>query len=198
MPVDYTVGEKRSRCIASSLGGGGLFLTQIDQLEPGTKISVRFRPARRLPIIHARASVRYVVAGQGLAIEFTEIRPEDRQRLLRLILQKTGDRRLHGRAPLATQVVCEECMALAFSREISPGGMFIETTAAFPEGTLLTVRFNLVNPDRAITAVAQVVYHIEKMGLGVLFKEIDPDDREAIEAYVGSAETALRSASAAN
>ena len=186
MGVHYTVGKDWLRCVANTLGGGGLFLTQVEGLEPGQEISVRFRPAKHLPMMQAKASVRYVIPEQGAAIEFTEINPDDRQKILRLILQRTGDRRTQGRVPLATQVHCKECMELAFSRDISPGGMFIETNAAFPVGSFLTVRFNLINPDRVITATAQVTYHVEKMGLGVLFSEIEPDDREAIKVYVES------------
>jgi len=182
--VHYTVGKDWLRCIANSLGGGGMFLTHVEGLEPGQEVSVRFRPAKHLPMMEAKASVRYLIPQQGAAIEFTEINPDDRQKILRLILQRTGDRRSQGRGPLATQVHCKECMELAFSRDISPGGMFIETTAPFPVGSYLSVRFNLTNPDRVITATAQVTYQVEKMGMGVLFSEIEPDDREAIRVYL--------------
>ena len=186
MRVDYSSGAEWTRSHASSMGGGGLFITQDAGFEPGQEISVRFRPAKHLPIMQAKARVRYVIVGKGVAIEFTEINPDDRQKLLRLILQRTGDRRTQARAPLATQVQCEECMALAFSRDIGPGGMFIETTATFPVGSYLTVRFNLNNLDRVITVTAQVTYYVENMGMGVLFSEIEPEDREAIQAYVKS------------
>ena len=186
MAVDYTAGEESFRCVANTLGGGGLFLTHVDGLELGKEILVRFRPAKHLPVIQAKASVRHLVAGQGAGIEFTEISDDDRQKLLRLIHQKTGDRRLQRRAPLATQVECEQCMSLAFSRDISLGGMFIETTAPLPVGSLLTVRFNLNNKDRVVTATAHVAYHVEKMGMGILFTEIGPEDRDAIREYVES------------
>jgi len=57
--------------------------------------------------------------GQGAAVEFTEISPDNRHTLLRLIHQKSGDRRILRRAPLATQVESEQCMSLAFSRDVS-------------------------------------------------------------------------------
>ena len=184
--VEYTTGEEWRRCVAVTLGGGGLFLTEVEGLETGKEISVRFRPAKHLPVIQAKAVVRYVVGEHGAGIELTEITPADRQRLLRLIHQKSGDRRLQRRAPLATQVECDQCMSLAFSHDISPGGMFIETDTLLPVGTLLTVRFNLTNLDRVVTATAYVAYHIEKMGMGVLFREIEPADRDAIQEYVQS------------
>ena len=187
MAVDYTADSESYHSMASNVGGGGLFLVQVEGLEPEKEISVRFRPAKHLPLIQAKARVRFVIPGQGAGIEFTEISEADRQKLLRLILQRTGDRRLQRRGPLATQVQCEECMTLAFSRDISAGGMFIETTAILPVGSILTVRFNLNNPDRAITATAHVAYQVEKMGLGILFSEIGPEDREAIEKYLETA-----------
>lgn len=183
MPVDYTAGEKSYHSIIKTLSGGGLFIANLDGLEPGNEISVRFRPVRRLPLIQAKASVRYKLADQGAGVEFTEISHDDRQKLLRLIHQKTGDRRLVRRAPLATQVQCEECMSLAFSRDISLGGMFIETTAPLPVGSALTVRFNLDPLDRVVTATAQVTYLVEKMGMGVLFSEISSQDLDAIQEY---------------
>ncbi len=187
LPVEYTAaGEDYLRAIATNLGGGGLFLTEVVDLQPEKIIGVRFRPARHIPIVRAKASVRYLMDGLGAGVGFTEINEEDRQRVLRWIHQKTGDRRQQKRAPLATQVQCDECMTLAFSRDISPGGMFIETTETLPPGSLITVRFNLNNKDKVVTARAQVAYAVEKMGWGILFQDIEPDDRDAIREYVES------------
>jgi len=161
-------------------------MTGVEGLEPGMEISIRFRPAKHLPVIHAKAAVRYLAEGNGAGIELTHITDENRQKLLRLIHQRSGDRRLQRRAPLATQVECDQCMSLAFSHDISPGGMFIETDTPVPVGTLLTVRFNLNNLDRVVTATAHVAYHIAKLGMGVLFNEIEPADQDAIQEYVQS------------
>ena len=194
--VNYTTGEESFRCVANTLSGGGLFLTNVTGLEPGNEISISFRPARHLPIIHAKASVKYIVAGEGAAVAFTEISDDDHLKLLRMIHQKTGDRRLRPRAPLATQVECDRCMSLAFSRDVSPGGMFIETTNPLPVGSPLTVRFNLDQKDTVVTATAQVAYHVEKMGMGIIFSEIGPQDLEAIQEYVESAPVPAQSESA--
>jgi len=187
--VDYTVGEECFHCIANTLGGGGLFLSSVDRLEPGKEISLRFRPAKHLPVIQARASVRYVLAGRGTGVGFSEISADDRHKILRLIHQKTGDRRLLPRASLATQVECDRCMSLAFSRDVSMCGMFIETTNPLPVGSSLTVRFNLDQKDRVVAATAHVSYHVEKMGMGILFDEIEPQDRAAIQEYVDNLST---------
>jgi len=186
VPVDYSVDEKGFRGTAKTLSGGGLFLTSIDGLEAGKEILLRFRPARHLPFIRATAKVLYVLPEKGAGLEFTEITPEDRNSLLRLIHQKNRDRRLNPRAPLATQVQCDQCMSLAFSRDISLGGMFIETADLLPVGSALTVRFNLDQRDKIVTASAQVTYQIEKMGMGVLFTEIGHEDCDAIRQYLES------------
>ena len=182
--VDYAVGEKSARCYALTLSGGGLFLSGIEDLELGKELSLRFRPAKHLPVIVAKAVIRYQVPGQGTAVEFTEIDPADRHTLLRMIHQKTADRRLTPRAPLATQVECDQCLALAFSRDVSLGGMFIEITTPPPVGARLKVRFNLNEKDKVVTVVAHVAYHVAKMGMGILFAEVGPEDHLAIEEYV--------------
>jgi c-di-GMP-binding flagellar brake protein YcgR len=184
--VDYATGEECYRGSATTLSGGGLFLTRADGLEAGKEIIIRFRPARHLPYINAKAKVLYIAAGKGAAVEFTEISEADRHTLLRLIHQKTADRRMQPRAPLATQVQCDQCMSLAFSRDISIGGMFIETDNHLPVGSALTVRFNLDQKDKVVTATAHVAYHVEKMGMGVLFTDIEPEDQEAIQKYLES------------
>jgi c-di-GMP-binding flagellar brake protein YcgR len=184
--VDYTSEQKCFRAQAQTLSAGGLFLTECEELSPGQEITVRFRPAKHLPVIEAKARVCYVAAGQGVAVEFTDIRTEDRARLLRLIHHKRADRRLQPRAPLATQIECERCMSLAFSRDVSMGGMFIETNEPLPVGSSVTVRFNLNYKDKVVTAGAQVAYHVDKMGMGVMFTEIEPHDRDAIREYVNT------------
>jgi hypothetical protein len=184
VPVNCTAGEEHFRCFANTLSGGGLFLTRVEGLELGKELSLSFRPSKRLPIIQARASVRYSLADKGTAVEFTEISADDRHQLLRLIHRRTGDRRLQRRAPLATQIECDECMALAFSRDISPAGMFIETTNPLPLGSPLNVRFNLDNKDRVVSVVAEVNYVVENMGMGILFTEVEPEAYDAILEYI--------------
>jgi c-di-GMP-binding flagellar brake protein YcgR len=184
--VVYTAGERYFRGVATTLSGGGLFLTHIDGLELGDETSLFFRPARHLPLIQANARVRYIVAEKGAAVEFTEISVDDRHRLLRLVHRKTGDRRLQRRTPLATQVHCAQHMLLAYSRDISLCGMFIETTTPFPVGSPLIVRFNLDNKDRVVKAAAVVSYQVQKMGMGIFFTEIEPHDRDAVQEYMES------------
>ena len=53
-------------------------------------------------------------------------------------------------------------------------------------GSHLTVRFNPDQKGRVITATAHVVYHVGKVGMGVLFTEIGLQDLGAIQEYIES------------
>lgn len=182
--VEYTVGDKTIRGRASTLGGGGLFLLAPAMLPAGTEVGLRFRPARHLPFIQARGKVRYTLPDRGTAVEFTQLSEEDHQMILRLIHHKLADRRKYQRVPLATQVYCQECMSLAFSRDLSLGGMFVETRDPLPVGSEINLRFHLGDGGSIVVALAEVKYSITKLGMGVEFLEISPADRKRIEDYV--------------
>ncbi len=190
IPADFTVqlsmGDLAYRERASAMGGGGLCLSvrEVPTLAVGAEVMVKFRPAKHLPIIKAKARVCYAVAGEGMAVEFTEIDSEHRRLLLQFIHNKTGNRRKHPRASFATQIECEESMSLAFARDISVGGMFIETTNPMPVGSQLTLRFNLEQNEPIVVASAEVTYQVGRMGVGVQFVEIAPEDLHRISDYV--------------
>ncbi len=180
----YTAEKDWSRCVATSLGGGGLFLDDVVYLEPGKEISVRFRPAKHVPLIEAQACVRTAKAGLGAGVEFTSIDAEDRLRLLRMIHNNTSNDKARQRASLATQFQHQDCYTLAFSRDLSLCGMFVETSQPLPVGCSLKVRFNLDQMDQVVTTTAHVDYHLKKLGMGILFDEMPPEHRQAIQEYV--------------
>ncbi len=182
--VECTTGNEKFSTSASTLGGGGLFLKADHPLEVGSEVVVEFRPARHLHSIRAKARVCYSIPGQGVALEYTDISAEDRYLLLRLIHHKTVDRRRARRALLATQIQCEELLALALSRDVSQGGMFIETKEPLPVGSQLRLRFNLDDRGPVVNAVAEVTYEISKLGMGVQFIDISSIDRARIQDYV--------------
>ncbi len=182
--VECSVGERKVSTRATSLGGGGLFLGIGQQLAQGTELLLKFRPARNLPVMEARATVRYQLPDQGVGIEFTEINPEHRQRILKLIYKRMGEKRRHPRAPLVAQVVHAGGSFIGFSRDISVGGMFVESTEALAPGALLKLRFYLDSTEPIAEADARVVYTVKKLGTGVQFTAISPDARARIEAYI--------------
>jgi len=184
-PVEFTLGSETHRERASTLGGGGIFMACQRPPAQGSEITIRFRPAKHLPVVSAKAKICYVVPQQGFAVEFTDISPEHRQILLRLILHKTGgDKRTAPRAPLTAQIECQECTSLAFSRDVSQGGMFIETKKPPAVGVLVNVRFNLDDGGPIVIARAEVLYQVVKLGAGIRFTDISAEDRKRIESYV--------------
>jgi c-di-GMP-binding flagellar brake protein YcgR len=183
IPVEYTLGDRTVRARATTLGGGGLFLRD-QTLAEGTEISLRFRPAKHLPVVQVRGRVCYTLPGRGSGVEFIEIRHEDHAMILRFIQHKMANRRRYPRVPLATQIYCQECMSLAFSRDLSPGGMFIETHDPARVGTEINLRFHLNDGGPIVVALAEVKYSIAKLGMGVEFLEMSPADHKRIDDYV--------------
>ena len=185
-PVLFNLDGVDHRERASALGGGGMFLKfkKPLSLDAGREITVKFRPAKHLPLIEAKAKVRNVVTGEGVAIEFTDINPDHHRLLLQFIHNQLGKRRKHPRASFATQIECKECMTLAFARDISVGGMFLEIDEAIPVGTRLKLRFNLEAREPITVATAEVTYQIGKMGVGVQFVDLSPEDLKRIGSYV--------------
>lgn len=184
LPVELVFDGRTLRDRATSLGGGGMFLAVTIPLPIGTEVLIRFRPARHLAVIQVRARVVYQIPDRGTGVEFTEIDPQHRQALLRLILRRREGRRNYARARLIAQIECPQCVELAVSRDISEGGMFIETQKPLSVETELYVRFNLDDGGVCVVAVAQVVYEVVGLGMGVRFIHVSPQDAVRIREYV--------------
>jgi uncharacterized protein (TIGR02266 family) len=182
----YYLGEEEIRSQATIVGGGGIFLESRQPLPLGTEVALRFRPAKHLPLIQAKGKVCYQVPGQGMALEFTEISDEQRGVLLRWIHHRTGNKRQFPRARLATQVSCNDSMMLAYSRDVSRGGMFIETREPYAIGSRISLRFNMEKESPAVVATGVVTYQVDKLGMGVQFVDMSPEDRQRIQNYVAA------------
>ncbi len=137
----------------------------------------------------AAAKVIYLLGDQGVGIEFTEIKPEDRQTILRLVLHRTALKARDPRKPFVTQVESESTVLLGFSRSLSVGGMFIETKEPLPEGSALRLRFHLENGGPIIVVMAEVRYVVRGVGMGVHFLDLLPADRSRIDVYLTRGES---------
>ena len=170
------------------LGGGGLFLTITQQLAADTKISIGFQPARHLPQVRATVKVCCQIADMGTGVVFTEIRPEDRQMILRLVLHRMVEKRQYPRRDFVTQVGYNSGTFLGFSRSVSAGGMFIETKEPLTENSKLNVAFNLEDGGPIIRVTAEIRYVVTKLGIGVQFVDLSASDRSRIDAYASKSE----------
>jgi c-di-GMP-binding flagellar brake protein YcgR len=161
-----------------------MFLAVTTPLPCGTEVLIRFRPAKHLPVLQVKAQVLYQVPDQGTGVEFTEIDPEQRQALLRLILHRRAGRRKYARARLIAQIECPQCVELAVSRDISEGGMFIETKTPLSVDSEVYLRFNLDDGGPCVEAVAEVVYEVVGLGMGIQFAHVNQPDMARIRDYV--------------
>lgn len=65
--------------------------------------------------------------------------------------------------------------------DISPHGMFINTTRRFPEGAVMKLRFRLSRSGIEVHARGEVRYCLAGVGIGVEFIGLEPEYVRAIE-----------------
>jgi c-di-GMP-binding flagellar brake protein YcgR len=192
LPIEYAWEGGRRRTRALTLGGGGLFLGILQPIAPGTELAVQMRPAKHLDLVQVRGMVRYWLPSHGIGLEFTKIKPGDRQMILRLIRHRMAEKRGFLRAPLAVQVGHQEGTFIGISRDISIGGMFIETNKPVSSDSNLKLRFNLDDGGPTVITAAAVRYAVEKLGIGVQFVDLLPADRGRIDMFVAKGDNGLR------
>lgn len=187
-PVEYIAAGQTFKARATILGGCGLFLRTDHEMPHGETLTVVFRPGRRLAKIEARAIVRYSSVPDGVGIEFTSIRPEDHQTILKLIHARMNEKRKDQRAPFVAQVHHQNSTFLGLSKNISAGGIFVEAKESLPVGSELELRFHLDDGDPVIVAQGEVMYVVDQVGLGVRFRDLAADDEKRIEDYIAKGE----------
>jgi hypothetical protein len=72
--------------------------------------------------------------------------------------------------------------AVASTKDISPGGLYMNTQAEMPEGSLLTLRLPL--GERDVVCNAEVIYSNPGRGVGVRFQGLPEEDRAYLEKYL--------------
>lgn len=112
--------------------------------------------------------------------------------------QAKTEKRLYPRRPIKTQVVFEnedsEGSLYYFSKDISAGGLFVETDMPIKLGTQVFLRFSLALGAKPIQATGEVVRVMRdenqtgsKIGVGIQFIYIHPLDRELIQDFINQA-----------
>jgi len=66
--------------------------------------------------------------------------------------------------------------------DLSRGGCYVDTINSFPTGSIVKMR--LTKEMRSFEAQAEVVYSLPGMGMGVKFKDADPDQLWTLEEWV--------------
>lgn len=95
--------------------------------------------------------------------------------------QPEDDRRIYERQRLIIDVYFdgEDLTGVASTKDISPGGLYMNTQAEIPEGAVLALRLPLGGRD--VVCNAEVVYSNPGKGVGVRFHGLSEDDRKQIE-----------------
>ena len=95
------------------------------------------------------------------------------------------ERRNHDRSRLIVDVFFDgkDVTGVASTKDISPGGLYMNTQAEIPEGTLLLVRIPF-RADAQVVVNAVVVYSNPGRGVGLRFQELSEEVRSVLEREV--------------
>lgn len=91
------------------------------------------------------------------------------------------ERRQFDRSRLIVDVFFDgaDRTAIASTKDISPGGLYMNTQTELPEGGLLTLR--LPFPEGDVIVNAEVVYSNPGLGVGVRFHGLSEKDRSIMQ-----------------
>lgn len=97
------------------------------------------------------------------------------------------DRRAHDRSRLILDVFFdgEDMTGVASTKDISPGGLYMNTQAAIPQGAVLIVRIPF-RPNATVVCRAEVIYSEPGRGLGLRFIDLSDEGRALLEHEIGN------------
>jgi hypothetical protein len=92
------------------------------------------------------------------------------------------ERRHHDRSRLIVDVYFNgaDATGVASTKDISLGGLYMNTQAILPEGAVLTLRIPL-NNDQQVVVNAEVMYSNPGHGVGVRYQGLTEKDRALME-----------------
>lgn len=109
------------------------------------------------------------------------------------MVKNRTERRAQPRVPLHIKIRYETADRFFqdYMRNLSVGGIFIETSNPLKVGTRLRVQFCLPKMDREIVTDGVVVRRVElgrmnasSGGMGVQFSDLKPEDKISLDTYV--------------
>ena len=97
------------------------------------------------------------------------------------------ERRLHDRSRLIVDVFFDgkDVTGVASTKDISPGGLYMNTKADIPEGALLLVRIPF-RQDAQVVCNAEVVYSNPGKGVGLRFQGLSDEVKAMLEREVAN------------
>lgn len=103
--------------------------------------------------------------------------------------QSQDERRAHDRSRLIVDVYFDgqDVTGVASTKDISPGGLFMNTQANIPEGAFLMVRIPF-GKDTQVVCQASVIYSNPGQGVGLRFHDLSDEARALLEREVSKNE----------
>jgi hypothetical protein len=97
------------------------------------------------------------------------------------------ERRRYDRSRLIVDVFFDgkDATGVASTKDISIGGLYMNTQANLPEGSVLLVRIPF-GEGKQVVANAEVVYNNPGRGVGLRFQSLSEENRALIERELGS------------
>jgi PilZ domain-containing protein len=102
--------------------------------------------------------------------------------------QTQEERRAHDRSRLIVDVFFDgqDVTGVASTKDISPGGLYMNTQSTFPVGSILLVRIPFPS-DAEVVCRAEVVYSEPGRGVGLRFCDVSDEGRAILEREVANA-----------
>jgi hypothetical protein len=97
------------------------------------------------------------------------------------------ERRAHDRTRLIVDVFFDgqDVTGVASAKDISPGGLYLNTQAVIPQGAMLLVRIPF-RADTELVCRAEVIYSEPGRGVGLRFRDVTDEGRAVLERVLSS------------
>lgn len=184
--VEFTCAGQTTQETGRLLGAAAMLIETGRQEPLQAEVQLRFRPQSNSPLISARGVVAAHLADGGLRVQLTDLAEEHRRHLLELLYPPGADRRAAKRVSLVTQMrtsVNGETL-VGYTRDISIGGVFVETEQPPSKGTEVTLRFKLSENSPILEARAVVAYSLPGEGMGLRFLDPPAELRRLLAVFV--------------
>ena len=97
------------------------------------------------------------------------------------------ERRAYDRSRLIVDVFFDgqDVTGVASTKDISPGGLYLNTQTAIPQGAILLVRIPF-RPNVEVVCRAEVIYSEPGRGVGLQFRDVTEEGRAVLEREVAN------------
>src|SRR5260370_26169218 len=98
-------------------------------------------------------------------------------------VERRGATRYHFGAIAEVIDIGQSRELVSVTRDLSLSGCFVKTTTPFPTETPVPVRITHSGAD--FTALGNVTNNLTATGMGIVFTQIEPNDRAILERWLG-------------